>query len=191
MTLSELNLILDKINKSNNYFDLFIETGSYFGETLNNIKLEFKKLVSIEITEKYSKICKSRFVNNSNVEIIMGDSVLKLPELITLYKNTKTIFFLDGHYSAGDTGKNELDCPLLEELKIINKNFNANGLIIIDDADLFEYSDQYICWIGINETNILNVLNGRISNYFYVSDERSKNKKRLIIELNEKSISNW
>jgi hypothetical protein len=53
MNLTELNLILDKVGKTPNEFDLFIETGSFMGETLNNLPpyTEKKRLI-IEIKNK-------------------------------------------------------------------------------------------------------------------------------------------
>jgi hypothetical protein len=181
----ELNLILLNVNKTKKEFDLFIETGSYLGETINNLKSEFDKIISIEITEKYSSYCKKIFLNNSNVEIIKGDSVIELPKVIDKYINKKILFFLDAHCSAGDTGKNDKDVPLIEELKIIGEKYKNCGLIIIDDADLFEHAYPELTWVGINEKNVLNVLGDRVNNYFYLPDIRSINKKRLIIVLNK------
>ena len=73
MQLNELKEILKEVNKSENDFDLFIESGSYVGDTIGNIKSLFKQIISIEITEKYYDYCKRKFVNNKNIEIIKGD----------------------------------------------------------------------------------------------------------------------
>ena len=184
MILNELNVIFTKIGKTKKDFDLFIETGSYVGETLDNIKSEFDKLISIEITEKYFNYCKAKFANYSNIEMIRGDSVIILPNLIAKYSDKNVIFFLDGHYSAGDTGTNGMDCPVIEELKIINEKHSGNALIVIDDSDLFEYVDSNICWSGINEKNILNVIT-RPYKYFYLQNIKPIGKQRMIIELNQ------
>lgn len=186
MLLEELNIIFNEYNKTKNDFDLFIETGSYVGETIGNIKSEFNKLISIEITEKYSDYCRKKFIDDSNVEIVKGDSLIKLPKIIEKYQTKRIIFYLDGHYSAGDTGKNHLDCPLIEELKIVNEKYSNQVLIIIDDADLFEYSNQNINWSGINEKNISDVLGNRVKAHSYIRNKYSSYKKRLIIELNSK-----
>jgi hypothetical protein len=55
MQLHELNEIFLMINKSKNDFDLFLETGTLIGDTINNIKSEFQQLVSIEIFIKYQR----------------------------------------------------------------------------------------------------------------------------------------
>lgn len=186
MLLEELNIIFSKINKNKDNFDLFIETGSYIGETLSNIKFEFKKLISIEITERYSSFCKIKFTNDINVEIIKGDSLIELPKIIDVYRDKKIVFYLDGHYSAGDTGKNNIDVPLIEEMKIISNKCTEETLIIIDDADLFEYFDSNVSWVGINEKNILETLKNRTYKYFYSEYLKPHMKVRLIIELDKK-----
>jgi hypothetical protein len=185
MQLFELNEIFSIINKSNNDYDLFLETGTLIGDTINNVKSEFKELVSIEIAENLYVISKERFINENNIEIILGDSVIEIPKLIDRFDDKHIVFFLDGHYSAGTTGKGNKDVPLIEELIIIEEKYINDGLIIIDDADLFDFVDSQVSWMGINEKNILNALKNRINNYFYMSDVRS-NKKRLIILLNQK-----
>ena len=89
----ELSLILLNVNKTKKDFDLFLETGSYVGDTINEVKSEFNKIISIEITEKYSTYCKTRFANNSNVEIIRGDSVIELPNVINRFVGKNILFF--------------------------------------------------------------------------------------------------
>lgn len=185
MQLHELNEIFLMINKSKNDFDLFLETGTLIGDTINNIKSEFQQLVSIEIVENLYKVSKERFINENKIEIIWCDSVVEMPKLINRFNDKRIIFFLDGHYSAGTTGKGDKDVPLIEELIIIEEKYINDGLIIIDDADLFEFVDSQVSWTGINEKNILDVLKNRIISYFYMPDVRS-NKKRLIIKLDSK-----
>jgi hypothetical protein len=48
-------------------------------------------------------------------------------------------FFLDGHYSGGDTVKGEKECPIIEELTSIKNNLlNFNNVtILIDDVRCF------------------------------------------------------
>jgi len=182
----ELNMIFMKINKSKDDFDLFVETGTYVGVTLNSVKSMFNKLISIEITDKYFDYASKKFANDHNVELIKGDSVLVLPELADRYQDSKIVFFLDGHWSAGDTGKSDIEVPLIEELKVIREKYNNEALIIIDDADLFEGKDPVVCWDDINETNVFLALGDRMSTYFYSEDSRYAHKKRLVLELKSK-----
>lgn len=182
MTSEELNIILSKIKKKNTDFDILIETGSYIGETINNIKNLFKKVISIEITDKYYNFCKKKFINDKNVEIIKGDSINLLPIVIDKNNKKNMLFFLDGHYSSGDTGIGKVEVPLFEELMVI-KNNTKNSLVIIDDADLFGYKDDKISWVDITESNILEVLGDSVVDYFYLPNLKPNNKKRMIIIL--------
>jgi hypothetical protein len=188
MTLEELNIILEKTTGNYNQYNLFIETGSLMGETLGNLKGSFGKLISIEITDKYYNLCNDKFKNDENVEIVKGDCVIELPKVIKENLDNSIIFFLDGHYSAGMTGKGIIEVPLMQELKSINELYSNPTIIIIDDADLFEFKDHIINWNGINEQNLLSVLGDRVDNHFYVGNLKPKNskKKRLIIELKSK-----
>ena len=186
MKLHELNLIFVKANKTKNDFDLFFETGSYIGETIGEVKSEFPKVISVEITEKYSAMCKSKFTNDANIVIIKGDSVLELPKMIDANKDKRILFFLDAHCSAGDTGKNDKDVPVIEELNIIEEKYVNEGLVIIDDADMFDKDYDVLTWEGINEENIFGALKDRVESHFYYPDIRGKNKKRMIITLKSK-----
>lgn len=187
MKLGELDLILKRVNKNYLDFDIFIETGSFVGETMDDIKNSFYKIISIEITDKYFDYCRNKFINYSNIEIIHGDSLNVLPLLIEKYNNERIMFFLDAHYSAGDTGKNHLDVPLIEELKIINRDLKNSCLVIIDDADLFGWKHELLSWEEINEKNILEEVKGRVKNYFYIENTiKAIGKTRFVIELENK-----
>lgn len=97
------------------------------------------------------------------------------------------IFFLDGHYSSGDTAQGNKDCPLIEELIEINENLKSKAIIIIDDARLFGLSKQSghsEDWSYINEHNILSVISPRIEKYYYLDSKICKND-RLILHISD------
>jgi hypothetical protein len=53
------------------------------------------------------------------------------------------LFWLDGHYSSGETAKGDKDTPIYEELKHI-LNFPGQGhVIVIDDARCFGNAPDY------------------------------------------------
>jgi hypothetical protein len=188
MILSEVKEIFDKINKGYNEYDVFIETGTFRGETVANVKDVFNTVISIEIVDALYQAAHNQFKAYPNVEIIKNDCVLELPKLIERYNDKKVVYFLDGHYSAGVTGKNDKDVPLLDELKIINDSYKQECLIIIDDADLFEFKDRFVSWVGINEENIMDMIGDRVINSFYTPNLKpaNSNKKRLIMEIKAK-----
>jgi len=139
-----------------NIYECFIESGSYMGSTIDNIKSNFNEINTIELNENLHKFCKEKFKNDYNINCIQGNSIIEL-ENILKGNNKNIIFFLDAHYSGSETSRSEKDVPLLEELKVINKYFKNKGIIIIDDLRLFNtnYNED---WSNITKKNILEQL---------------------------------
>ncbi len=149
-------------------FKIFIETGSLFGDTINSVKnLKFDEIHSIELSEKHYNYCKNLF-NEKNIFFHLGDSAVILKNLLPKI-NFPSIFFLDAHYSSGDTAKGTKDVPLLEELEII-KTIKHRSLLIIDDLRLFE-TNITEDWSQINQNKIINILKEKIK-YKTVSNDR-------------------
>ena len=98
-------------------------------------------------------------------------------------------FFLDGHWSGGDTGQSSKDCPLYEEITHINNLFTNDADIIIDDFILLGLDKS--CgklgedWSKINKENLLNILKPRINKVYHLDSEYAKDD-RLIIHINSK-----
>lgn len=113
--------------------EIFIETGSLNGDGIQKaLNAGFKRIISIEITEHYYEKCKKRFQNNPEVELIKGDSFKILPSVIKDI-NVPITFWLDGHYSWGDTGKGQYQTPLIQEIEVIASHPLKNHTILIDD----------------------------------------------------------
>jgi hypothetical protein len=97
---------------------VFIETGTFLGETTEACKHLFKKLITIELDQKlYENAC-NKFSNEKNISIYQGDSGQVL-ESVMVNISQPCLFWLDGHYSEGITAKGELNTPIINELKII------------------------------------------------------------------------
>ena len=115
---------LTGLSKTNTY----IETGTYYGLNLEKVVDEYKNLYSIGI----EKI----FIDNENIQIMEGDSSVKLPELCSEIEEGVT-FFLDAHYSGEGTGYKEKTSPIIKELESIFYRKNNKDIVIIDDSRLF------------------------------------------------------
>jgi hypothetical protein len=102
----------------------------------------FEKIYSIEITPYYYDLCVERFKNNSNVQIIFGDSTKKLWSILQEIDEAAT-FWLDGHYSDGTTLYGEKMCPLLDEIDIIAQHHIKNHTILIDDLRCWHESNYF------------------------------------------------
>lgn len=133
-------VIIDFSNK----FELntLVETGTYQGDMVRAMKDYFSQIYSIELSEELYKKAKIKFSRTDNVKIIHGDSGIELGKLLNTIK-PPTLFWLDGHYSAGVTAKGDKNTPVYEELTHI---FNADlkkYVVIIDDARLFGKDADY------------------------------------------------
>jgi hypothetical protein len=175
-----LNLLKDDYKN----YSCFIETGTYFGDTIFNMEPLFDKLYTIEFSEKYYNLSKNRY-NGDKIDFIFGDSSIVFETLLPTI-NDKTIFYLDGHWSSGDTGKSTKDCPLNEEITHINNLFKNEAIIIIDDFRLFGLDKSGEDWTDINKENLLNILKDRVTNVYHLP-ANSLPDDRLIIHINSKS----
>jgi hypothetical protein len=153
-------------NKNKN----FIETGSYLGDGIElALKSGFDIVHSIEIYDKNYNHCTQRFINDKKVNLIKGDSYIELNNLINSKENIKKSFtyWLDGHYSGGETGIGILEFPIMIELEAILKRNVDNEIIYIDDMRILrDYSDS------INESSILDLIK-KYKKEFEISYEES------------------
>lgn len=121
---------------------VLIETGTYLGEMVYAMQNQFTKIYSIELAHTIFERAKKRFAKYSNVTILEGDSESVLPKLISEISNP-TLFWLDGHYSGGETARANQDTPVFSEVRLILENMKQPFTILIDDARLFVGKDGY------------------------------------------------
>lgn len=121
--------------------EILIETGTYLGEMIDAQRNNFKKIYSIELSERLFLKAQNRFKNYSHIQILLGDSGAVLNKLMNGI-DKPALFWLDGHYSGGITAKGEKECPVPEELKTILKS-PLPHIILIDDARLFNGTNDY------------------------------------------------
>ena len=121
---------------------LLIETGTYLGETISHCINAFKEIHSIEISNDLFQKAEQKFKHEINVFLYMGDSAKVLPELLKSI-NVPSIFWLDGHYSAGITAKGKKNTPIIEELDSILAHPLEDHVILIDDARCFIGEEDY------------------------------------------------
>lgn len=170
----DLTEILDLTKTNLTDYKYFVETGTWMGETILRFENTFEKLFTIEVSEYvYNEFQKKNYDKNK-IKSILGDSS-EMIQFVVEQLDDKTIFFLDGHYSSGITGKGKKDVPLYEEITTINNNFNFECIIIIDDLRLFgtKLNED---WSEISNEKIFSILDKRMTQNFSLKD-------RLIIKL--------
>lgn len=112
-----------------------IETGTLHGGGARLIAEIFPEAVSIELSAELHARAAEALAEVSNVTLLQGDSRLVLPPLVDAGR--PTLYFLDGHWSGGETAGQEDECPVLDELAAL-RGGHPDDCVIIDDARLFE-----------------------------------------------------
>lgn len=126
--------LVSKLQKAYNV-QLFVETGTYQGNTALWAAEHFQTVITIEASaEIYAQVVATHS-QVKNVKFLYGHSKEQLATLVPSM-NEPCIFWLDGHWCGGVSYGEEDECPLLEELLIINRSAQDH-FILIDDARLF------------------------------------------------------
>jgi hypothetical protein len=120
----------------------FVETGTYYGETTEICKPVFKTLSTIELDDTLYELAVKKFAKDKKITVYHGDSGDVIKDLLKEIKE-KTLFWLDGHYSAGVTAKGELNTPIIKELTYIFDHPIKDHVILVDDARCFIGEDDY------------------------------------------------
>ena len=175
-----LNILKDDFKK----YPLFIETGTNNGDTIFSVEPYFNFLYTIELSQKYFINTRSRYKGNK-INFILGDSSIVFENFLPNI-NQDAVFFLDGHWSSGDTAKGNKDCPLIEEIQDINSLYKNKAIIIIDDFRLFGKGPMVGLnedWTSINKQKIIDILSNRITEIYHLDSTHAKDD-RLIIHIN-------
>ena len=153
---------------NNNYSDsLWIETGTYYGETTKLLSKISKKTISIEADKELFETSKKKLKNLKNVELFNGKSEDLLDKLISENFDFKNIcIYLDAHLCQDHLkniqtfGSEDTATPILKELEIIKKYYGKFEKInvLIDDIRLFygnfqNYPDKNILVDWCKENN--------------------------------------
>ena len=144
--------IKHKIIENNNLENcVWIETGTYYGETTNLLAKISKKTVSIEAEKKLYNLAKKKFEHLSNVKILFGKSEEMLSNAIHSNINFENIcIYLDAHLchdhlsNQKTFGDEDSATPIKLELNFIQNYLNnfKKVNILIDDIRLFNNKFQ-------------------------------------------------
>ena len=126
---------------------IWVETGTYLGVTAENLAITARQVHTIEPSGELFEIARKRLGTFSNVIQHKGTSEEILSTLLSqlrLNHCDEVNFWLDGHYSAGNTFKGQEETPIYHELSVIKNfihEFQAVN-IFIDDVRCFQPSTQ-------------------------------------------------
>lgn len=114
---------------------VFIETGTFRGDTARWASQHFLHVVTIEASDEYYAKAVERFSSDPNVTVLHGNSRDRLQEVVDSLEE-KAIFWLDAHWSGGETYGELDECPILDEINLANSGLIGHA-IFVDDARLF------------------------------------------------------
>ena len=121
---------------------VLVETGTYYGDMVEALKHRFDRVYSIELSRDLYELATRRFRGNGRIELIHGDSGVELGRLMPRL-DRPALFWLDGHYSAGETARGERETPIFDELRHILGAEDRGHVLIVDDARLFGADPAY------------------------------------------------
>ncbi len=116
-----------------------METGTYLGDTTAELAEVVRRVYSIELSPTLFAQAQARFAGHDNVVLKCGDSGEVLPALLQELTEP-CLFWLDGHFSGGETARGASDTPIGIELEAIIRRAQADpdgvgrSVILIDDA---------------------------------------------------------
>lgn len=132
---------------------VYVETGIWRGDSIQQaIDAGFQRIIGIDNDPNCIDFCKSRFDNNTDIELLCGDSAQHLID-VALSSDDSITFLLDAHWQfieGTEAGPNPF--PLLNEIRAIG-NRRQLDTIIIDDWHIF-YPDR----VGYGKMDIIAAL---------------------------------
>ncbi|MDQ7025244.1 MAG: hypothetical protein Q9P44_06755 [Anaerolineae bacterium] len=120
--------------------NVFVESGTFYGQTFARIIESglFERCYSVEIQQHLYENLQNQFPTTRQQQVFLGTSYEQFVQSIfPLCDADDTLFFwLDGHFSAGETGGAEFPCPIIDELQSIAQHCPTSKVVIaIDDTD--------------------------------------------------------
>ena len=164
------DVIKHQILMNNNLKDsLWIETGTYYGETTKLLSKISKKTISIEADKNLFETSNRILKKFKNVEILNGKSEDLLDKVISKNLNFKNVcIYLDAHLcqdhlkNTKTFGNENTATPILNELEIVSKYVASfeKIVVLIDDIRLFKgkfqnYPDKNTVVNWCKENNFL------------------------------------
>lgn len=154
--IEESNKLIGNYKDFLKYSEIFIETGTCFGRSVQlALNAGYRKVISVEASEYYYEESIKLFSNDKRVLLYFGMSVNMLPIMIENI-DKPSVFWLDAHVSGdtsagyedwvekGEESDYAQDKILKAELEIVLQN-NPKHVILIDDQNGWnEYTQGYL-----------------------------------------------
>jgi len=121
---------------------VMVETGTFHGDMCHAMRDVFDRIYTIELSDALYEGAVKRFRRVPHIQPMHGDSGQVIAEVLAKIEEP-ALFWLDGHYSSGNTAQGELDTPISQELDHILAHRVRDHVILIDDARCFTGENDY------------------------------------------------
>ena len=113
----------------------WVETGTHYGYTTKLLARKFQIVYTIEPSAELYEASSKTLSRLTNVVQYLGTSEQHFAAILEKLSGN-VCFWLDGHYSGGNTYQARTDTPIISELKSIAAIINKldNVVILIDDV---------------------------------------------------------
>ncbi|MCP9850229.1 hypothetical protein [Cyanobium sp. Morenito 9A2] len=131
-----------------------VETGTYLGDMVHAMRRHFQTIISVELSPELCEKSRLRFAAYPHITILQGDSGKILPIILSQLQHP-TLFWLDGHYSAGITARGSEETPVSAEIGAILDHDIKGHVILIDDARNFDGTHDYPTYESLRSSILL------------------------------------
>jgi hypothetical protein len=139
--------------------NMFIETGTFKGDTSCWAANHFEKVHTIEFSKELYSEASNKYRHRENINFIFGDSSKELHTIMQQI-DSPAVFWLDAHHCSLNTSGKGVKASILDEIDAIASS-KYDHFILIDDARLFlapppephpldEYPDIYTLLERVN-----------------------------------------
>jgi hypothetical protein len=114
-----------------------IETGTFRGASARQLASLFSRVWTIEWSEQLWAQARERLLDQPGITCLQGSSADVIGDAIESAAGP-SLYWLDGHWSGGETAGSVDECPVLAEIGAIDASpHGAGSAVLIDDARLF------------------------------------------------------
>jgi hypothetical protein len=121
---------------------LFVETGTFYGDMVDAVSEQFRRIVSIELDPRLHQIARRRFRDRDHIQLLLGSSEDLLPGVLQRITEP-AVFWLDAHYSGSRTAVGSSETPIVSELNSVLNHRIKKHVILVDDARCFDGTHDY------------------------------------------------
>ncbi len=115
--------------------EVFVEAGTFEGATAAWAAGSFAEVITIEAAPALFAAARARLQAHPNVRCEEGDSRAVLRRVLPAI-DRNAVFWLDSHWSGGQTFGQADECPVLDEIELIAAT-GFEHAVLIDDARMF------------------------------------------------------